>query len=336
MTEDWSIALLGATGAVGEAVLSLLQERQFPVGELFLLASENSAGESIRFNGKQHSVIDAQLFDWAQAQIAFFVAGKEASARYAEQAAQEGCIVIDSSGLFALEPDIPLVVPNVNPHVLADYRNRNIVAIADSYVSQLLVAVKPLINVAGIHRLMLTNLCSVSVHGKSAVDELAGQSARLLNGLPVDNKCFAKQLAFNLLPLLSDVEGSVPQERCLVDQARKILQNDGLSIVVSCLQAPVFYGNAQVVHVETLRPITVQEAWQEIAQFDDIQLVGEDDFPTQVTDASGSDQLSIGCMRNDYGAPEILQFWSVADNTRFGGARMLLETAERLVQEQYY
>lgn len=141
MTEGWNIALLGATGAVGEAVLSLLQERQFPVGELFLLASENSAGESIRFNGKQYTVIDAQLFDWTQVQLAFFVAGKEASARYAEQAAQDGCIVIDSSGLFALEPDIPLVdiplvVPSVNPHLLANYRNRNIIAVADSYVSQ--------------------------------------------------------------------------------------------------------------------------------------------------------------------------------------------------------
>ncbi|CAA2930065.1 USG-1 protein [Arsenophonus endosymbiont of Bemisia tabaci Q2] len=117
---------------------------------------------------------------------------------------------------------------------------------------------------------------------------------------------------------------------------RKILQNDGLSIIVSCLQAPVFYRNAQVVHVEILRPMTVQESWQEIAQFDDIELVCEDDFPTQVTDASGSDRLSIGCMPNDDGAPKILQFWSVADNTQFGGARMLIETAERLMQEQYY
>ncbi|MFV9996716.1 MAG: aspartate-semialdehyde dehydrogenase [Arsenophonus endosymbiont of Dermacentor nuttalli] len=336
MTEGWNIALLGATGAVGEGVLSLLQERQFPVGELFLLASENSAGESIRFNGKQYTVIDAQSFDWTQVQLAFFGAGKEASARYAEQAAQDGCIVIDNSGLFALEPDIPLVVPNVNPNVLADYRNRNIIAIADSYVSQLLVAVKPIINVAGIHRLILTNLFSVSMHGKSAVDELAGQSARLLNGLPIDNERFAKQLAFNILPLLGDVEGSAPEERNLVDQVRKILQNDGLVIIISCLQAAVFYGNAQVVHVETLRPMTVQEVCQEMAQCDDIQLVTDEDFPTQVTDASGNDRLSIGCIRNDYGAPDIIQFWSVADNTRFGGARMLIETAERLVQEQYY
>ncbi|VAY02319.1 USG-1 protein [Arsenophonus endosymbiont of Aleurodicus dispersus] len=336
MTKVWNIALLGATGSVGEAVLCLLQERQFPFGELFLLDSENSAGESIRFNGKQYIVIDAQLFDWTQVQLAFFVADKEAAASYAEKAAQDGCIVIDSSALFALEQDIPLVVPSINPHVLANYRNRNIIAIADSYVSQLLVAVKPLMNVADINRLILTNLFSVSMHGKSAVDELSIQSARLLNGLPVDNKCFIKQLAFNLLPLLSDDEGSVPQERSLVDQVHKILQNDRLSIVVSFLQAPVFYGNAQVVHVETLRPITVEEAWQEIAQFDDIHQFYQDDFPTQVTDASSNDRLSIGCMHHNYGAPEILQFWSVADNTRFGGARMLIETAERLVQEQYY
>ncbi|SPP31486.1 USG-1 protein [Arsenophonus endosymbiont of Aleurodicus floccissimus] len=237
MTEGWNIALLGATGAVGEAVLSLLQERQFPVGELFLLASENSAGESIRFNGKQYTVIDTQLFDWTQAQLAFFVAGKEASARYAEQ---DGCIVIDSSGLFALEPDIPLVVRVLIPISWLIYRNRNIIAVADSYVSQLLVAVKPLINFAGIHRLISTNLFSVSVHSKSAVNELAGQSARLLNGLTVDNERFIKQLAFNLLPLLSDDEGSAPQERSLVDQVRKILQNDWLSIYCQFLASTSF------------------------------------------------------------------------------------------------
>ncbi|NHB86507.1 aspartate-semialdehyde dehydrogenase [Photorhabdus tasmaniensis] len=336
MSEGWNIALLGATGAVGGAILALLQERQFPVGELYPLASEHSAGENLRFNGKSLIVRDVADFDWSQVQLAFFVAGTEATAQYAEQAAEAGCLVLDSSGLFALEPDVPLVVPGVNPHALAAYRNRNIVALANCMTSQVLTAIKPLVDAAGIARLHLTNLLSVSVHGKAAVDELAGQSARLLNGIPPEPGRFSKQLAFNLLPLLADTEGSVREERCLVDQVRKILQDEGLPISVSCVQSSAFYGNAQVVHLETLRPVGVEEAREELERMVDINVSDESDYPTQVTDASGNDLLSIGCLRNDYGMPEVLQFWSVADNIRFGGALMAVETAEKLIQEQFY
>lgn len=336
MSDGWNIALLGATGAVGEALLELLSERQFPVGELYPLASERSAGATVRFNGKSVLVENVAEFDWSQAQLAFFVAGREASAQYAEEAGNAGCLVIDSSGLFAMEPDVPLVVPSVNPQVLADYRNRNIVAVADSLTSQLLTAIKPLTEQAGLSRLHVTALLSASAHGKAAVDDLAGQSAKLLNGIPADPGIFAKQLAFNVLPLLADEEGSVREERRLVDQVRKVLQDDGLPISVTCIQSPVFYGQAQVVHLESLRPISVDEARGELESCEDIQLSEEDDYPTQVSDASGSDVLSIGCIRNDYGIPEVLQFWSVADNIRFGGALMAIETAERLLQEQLY
>ncbi|AAM85167.1 aspartate-semialdehyde dehydrogenase [Yersinia pestis] len=336
MSDGWNIALLGATGAVGEALLELLNERQFPVGELYPLASERSAGATVRFNGKSILVENVAEFDWSQAQLAFFVAGREASAQYAEEAGNAGCLVIDSSGLFAMEPDIPLVVPSVNPQVLADYRNRNIVAVADSLTSQLLTAIKPLTEQAGLSRLHVTNLISASAHGKAAVDDLAGQSAKLLNGIPAEPGIFPKQLAFNVLPLLADEEGSVSEERRLVDQVRKVLQDEGLPITVSCIQSPVFYGHAQVVHLEALRPIAAEEARSELENCDDIQLSEEDDYPTQVSDASGSDALSIGCVRNDYGIPEVLQFWSVADNIRFGGALMAIQTAERLLQEQLY
>lgn len=336
MSDGWNIALLGATGAVGNAVLELLAERQFPVGELYLLASENSAGETLRFEGRSLRVGNAEAFDWSQAQLAFFVAGRDASARYAEEAANAGCLVIDSSDLFALSPDVPLVVPDVNPHVLADYRNRNLVSVADSLTSQLLSAIKPLVDAAGLGRLQVTNLISASSHGKSAVDGLAGESARLLNGVPAEDHYFGRQLAFNLLPQLADAEGSVASERRLVEQVRKVLQDDGLPIAVSSVQAPVFYGNAQIVHLESLRPLSAEEARAELAQAVDINLSDEDDYPTQVGDASGNEQLSIGCVRNDYGIPELLQFWSVADNIRFGGALMAVKTAEKLVQEYFY
>lgn len=336
MADGWSIALLGATGTVGEAILAQLQERDFPLGELYLLASERSCGESIRVNGKQITVQDAAEFEWSQAQLAFFAAGDEASLRYAEEAANAGCLVIDCSGVFALAPDIPLVVPRVNPQALAEYRNRNIVAMADSLTSQLLTAIRPLIAEAGLSRLQVTSLLSASARGKAAVDELAGQSARLLNGIPFEAGIFPKQLAFNLLPLLADSEGSVLEERRLVEQVRKVLQDSALPISVSCVQSPVFYGHAQLVHLETSRPLAAEEARDILASNADIQLSEANDYPTQVGDASGNPYLSIGCIRNDYGMPDMVQFWSVADNVRFGGALMAVEIAERLIQEYFY
>ncbi|WP_436856610.1 aspartate-semialdehyde dehydrogenase [Citrobacter tructae] len=337
MSEGWNIAVLGATGAVGEALLETLAERQFPVGEIYALARAESAGEYLRFAGKSVIVQDAAEFDWTQAQLAFFVAGVEATAAWVEDATNAGCLVIDSSGLFALEPDVPLVVPEVNPFVLADYRNRNVIAVPNSLTSQLLAALKPLIDQGGLSRITVTNLLSASAHGKKAVDALAGQSAKLLNGIPIDeDDFFGRQLAFNMLPLLPDREGNVREERRIVDEVRKIMQDDGLMISANCVQSPVFYGHAQMVAFEALRPLAAEEARDAFSRGEDIVLSEETDFPTQVGDASGNAQLSVGCVRNDYGMPEQVQFWSVADNVRFGGALMAVKIAEKLVQEYMY
>ncbi|EDT9775173.1 aspartate-semialdehyde dehydrogenase [Salmonella enterica subsp. enterica serovar Bovismorbificans] len=337
MSEGWNIAILGATGAVGEALLETLAERQFPVGEIYALARHESAGEHLRFGGKSVIVQDAADFDWTQAQLAFFVAGAEASAAWIDDATNAGCLVIDSSGLSALEPDVPLVVPEVNPYVLADYRNRNVIAVADSLTSQLLAALKPLIDQGGLSRIAVTSMLSASAQGKKAVDALAGQSAKLLNGIPIDeDDFFGRQLAFNMLPLLPDREGSVRQERRIVDEVRKILQDDGVMISASVVQSPVFYGHAQMVSFEALRPLAAEEAREAFSRGEDIVLSEETDYPTQVGDASGNPQLSIGCVHNDYGMPEQIQFWSVADNVRFGGALMAVKIAEKLVQEYLY
>lgn len=337
MSEGWNIAVLGATGAVGEALLETLAERQFPVGEIYALARHESAGEHLRFGGKSVIVQDAADFDWTQAQLAFFVAGAEASAAWVDDATNAGCLVIDSSGLFALEPDVPLVVPEVNPYVLADYRNRNVIAVADSLTSQLLAALKPLIDQGGLSRIAVTSMLSASAQGKKAVDALAGQSAKLLNGMPIDeDDFFGRQLAFNMLPLLPDREGSVRQERRIVDEVRKILQDDGVMLSASVVQSPVFYGHAQMVSFEALRPLAAEEAREAFSRGEDIVLSEETDYPTQVGDASGNPQLSIGCVHNDYGMPEQIQFWSVADNVRFGGALMAVKIAEKLVQEYLY
>lgn len=301
------------------------------------MARHESAGEHLRFGGKSVIVQDAADFDWTQAQLAFFVAGAEASAAWIDDATNAGCLVIDSSGLFALEPDVPLVVPEVNPYVLVDYRNRNVIAVADSLTSQLLAALKPLIDQGGLSRIAVTSMLSASAQGKKAVDALAGQSAKLLNGIPIDeDDFFGRQLAFNMLPLLPDREGSVRQERRIVDEVRKILQDDGVMISASVVQSPVFYGHAQMVSFEALRPLAAEEAREAFSRGEDIVLSEETDYPTQVGDASGNPQLSIGCVHNDYGMPEQIQFWSVADNVRFGGALMAVKIAEKLVQEYLY
>lgn len=333
MSDGWNIALLGATGAVGNAVLELLEQRQFPVNNIYLLASKNSVGKSMRFNAHSLYVQDAAKFDWALAQLAFFTAGRDVVAHYAEEAASKGCLVIESSDLFALEPDVPLVVPNVNPQVLTHYRNRNIITIADSLVSQLLSAIKPIVDIAGLDCLQVTNLISVSSHGKDAVEVLVGESVHLLNGKPVEKHYFGRQLAFNLLPQQIDSTGNVSSERRLVDQTRKVLQNKSLRIAVSSIQVPVFYGNAQIVYLENLCPISVAVARDTLACANNIILSEENDYPTQVSDASSNGVLHIGCVCKDYGIPEMLKFWSVADNIRFGGALMAVKTAEKLVQE---
>lgn len=225
----------------------------------------------------------------------------------------------------------------MNPFVLADYRNRNVIAVPNSLTSQLLAALKPLIDEGGLSRIGVTSLISASAHGKKAVDALAGQSAKLLNGIPIDeDDFFGRQLAFNMLPLLPDREGSVREERRIVDEVRKILQDEGLMISANVVQSPVFYGHAQMVSFEALRPLAAEEARDAFARGEDIELSEEREFPTQVGDASGSAHLSVACVRNDYGMPEQIQFWSVADNVRFGGALMAVKIAEKLVQEYLY
>lgn len=333
MSHGWSIAVLGATGAVGSAILELLVERQFPVGDLFLLASENSAGENVRLNGKNYQVTDAENFDWAQAQLAFFVAGTEASARYAQLAAESGCILIDSSGLYAMDPDVPLVIASVNPQQLADYRSRNIISLADSLVSQLLCAIEPLREQGSIRQLQVINLMSVSNYGKQAVDALAGESARLLSGVTGEAHYFKQQLSFNLLSEPEDEQGTVPSERRLVDQVRKILQDEGIQISVSSVLTPVFYGNTQLVQIETFSALLPEQARDILSQSAAIQVSPEGYTPSAVEDATSSGSLCIGAIRQDYGSPEQIKFWSVADNIRFSGALMALTLAERLVEE---
>jgi aspartate-semialdehyde dehydrogenase len=253
MSQAFNVAILGATGLVGQAIIDILAERNFPVDTLFPLASERSAGGEIEFNGKTITVLNADEFDWSNVQIAFFSAGASVSAKYAPIAAEAGCVVIDNTSHYRYEPDIPLVVPEVNAHALADFRNRNIIANPNCSTIQMVVALKPIYDAVGIDRINVCTYQSVSGAGKSAMEGLARQTAELLNAKSVTGEEFSRQIAFNAIPQIDEfMENDYTKEEMkMVWETRKILGNDNILVNATAVRVPVFYGHGEAIHIET-------------------------------------------------------------------------------------
>ncbi|EIU7003531.1 aspartate-semialdehyde dehydrogenase [Vibrio parahaemolyticus] len=337
MSQQYNVAILGATGAVGETILEVLQERKFPVGELFLLASERSEGKTYRFNGKTVRVQNVEEFDWSQAHIALFSAGGDLSAKWAPIAADEGVIVIDNTSHFRYEYDIPLVVPEVNPEAIAEFRNRNIIANPNCSTIQMLVALKPIHDAVGIERINVSTYQSVSGAGKAGIDELAGQTAKLLNGLPADKKQFSQQIAFNCIPQIDQMmeNGYTKEEMKMVWETQKIFNDPSITVNPTCVRVPVFYGHAEAVHVETRSPIDAQEVINLLEQTEGVEVFLGDDFPTQVRDAGGKDHVMVGRIRNDISHHSGVNLWVVADNVRKGAATNAVQIAEVLIRDYY-
>ncbi|EHZ2590598.1 aspartate-semialdehyde dehydrogenase [Vibrio parahaemolyticus] len=337
MSQQYNVAILGATGAVGETILEVLQERKFPVGELFLLASERSEGKTYRFNGKTVRVQNVEEFDWSQAHIALFSAGGDLSAKWAPIAADEGVIVIDNTSHFRYEYDIPLVVPEVNPEAIAEFRNRNIIANPNCSTIQMLVALKPIHDAVGIERINVSTYQSVSGAGKAGIDELAGQTAKLLNGLPADKKQFSQQIAFNCIPQIDQMmeNGYTKEEMKMVWETQKIFNDPSITVNPTCVRVPVFYGHAEAVHVETRSPIDAQEVINLLEQTEGVEVFHGDDFPTQVCDAGGKDHVMVGRIRNDISHHSGVNLWVVADNVRKGAATNAVQIAEVLIRDYY-
>ncbi|MGF1717056.1 aspartate-semialdehyde dehydrogenase [Photobacterium chitinilyticum] len=335
MSQEFDIAVLGATGAVGEAIVEVLEERNFPVRNLYLLASERSAGKTLRFKGKSVRVTDVEEFDWSQVQLALFSAGAETSDRWAPIAADFGVVVIDNTSRFRYEHDVPLVIPEVNPHALAEYRNRNIIANPNCSTIQMLVALKPIHEAYGIERINVATYQSVSGSGKKGIDELAGQTAKLLNGLPAENKAYDKQIAFNCLPHIDDFmdNGYTKEEMKMVWETQKILGDDNIRVNPTCVRVPVFYGHAEAVHVETCQPVHVEEAISLLENAEGIEVFHGNDYPTQVSDATGKDHVMVARVREDISHPCGLNMWVVADNVRKGAATNSVQIAEKLIEE---
>jgi aspartate-semialdehyde dehydrogenase len=337
MTKLYNVAVAGATGAVGEAMLSILAERQFPVGEIHALASSRSVGKEVEFGDRTLDVEDLAEFDFAGTDIALFSAGGSVSAEHAPRAAAAGCVVIDNTSHFRYDDDIPLVVPEVNPEAIAEYRHRGIIANPNCSTIQMVVALKPLHDAAGIERINVATYQAVSGAGRKALEELANQTANLLNGRPAEVSRMAKQIAFNVLPQIDVYQdnGYTREEMKMVWETRKILGDDEIRVNATAARVPVFYGHSEAVHIETREKLSAEGAREILRQAPGVMIVdGREpgEFPTAVTEASSQDAVFIGRIREDISHPRGLDLWVVADNIRKGAALNSIQIAEILVK----
>ena len=336
MSRAFNVAVLGATGLVGQQMIEILEQRNFPVENLFPLASSRSAGGTISFKGNDIRVQDADKFDWTQVELGFFSAGGSVSAKFAPIAAEAGCVVIDNTSHFRYEPDIPLVVPEVNPEALADYRNRNIIANPNCSTIQMVAALKPIHDAFGIDRINVSTYQSVSGAGKSAMDELAKQTADLLNGREVNVEAFSRQIAFNCIPQI-DVfleNDYTKEEMKMAWETQKIMGDDGILVNATAVRVPVFYGHGEAVHLETRMPADIEQIKSVMQDAPGITFIAErEDFPTQVGNASGKDDVFVGRLRKDISHPNGVNMWIVSDNVRKGAATNSVQIAEVLVRD---
>jgi aspartate-semialdehyde dehydrogenase len=336
MSDTFDVAIVGATGAVGEAMLEILEQRDFPVGTLYLLASEKSAGKRLSFRGAQLAVEDLASFDFSRVQIGLFSAGGDISAEYAPKAAAAGCVVIDNTSHFRRDPDIPLVVPEVNPHAVAGFRERGIIANPNCSTIQMLVALKPLHDAAHITRINVATYQAVSGTGKPAIEELAAQTARLLNGQPVEMSVYPKQIAFNALPHIDTFQenGYTREEMKMVWETQKIFEDDTIRVNPTCVRVPVFHGHAEAVHIETRDKLSAQQARTLLENAPGVTVIDErrdGGYATQVTDAAGQDAVFVSRIREDISHDHGLDLWVVSDNLRKGAALNSVQIAELLI-----
>lgn len=336
--KTYNVAVVGATGAVGETLISILEERNFPVEQLFPLASERSAGTKIMFRGKPVTVQNLATFDFSQAQIGLFSAGGSISEEFAEKAGKAGCVVIDNTSHFRYDEDIPLVVPEVNPEKIADYKNRNIIANPNCSTVQMLVALKPIHDKVGIERINVSTYQAVSGTGKPAIEELAKQTADILNGRTVTCEVYPKQIAFNVLPQI-DVfmdNGYTKEEMKMIWETKKIFADESIRVNATCVRVPVFYAHSEAVSIETREPITADAARALLENAPGVVVIDERKdgaYPTAVEDSAGKDAVLVGRIREDVSHANGLNLWIVSDNVRKGAALNSVQIAELLIKD---
>lgn len=337
MDKLYDVAVVGATGAVGETMLSILAEREFPVNNVYALASERSVGKRVAFGEKRLVVQNLAEFDFSQVQIGLFSAGASVSEIYAPIAAAAGCVVIDNTSQFRYDDDKPLVVPEVNPHAIAKYDATGIIANPNCSTIQMLVALKPIYDAVGIERINVCTYQAVSGTGKEAIEELVGQTAKLLNGESIDCNVYPVQIAFNALPQIDVFQdnGYTKEEMKMVWETRKIFEDDNIAVNPTCVRIPVFYGHSEAVHIETREKIEVAEVRDLLSKTSGITVIDErvdGGYPTAVGEGAGTDSVFVGRIREDISHPKGLNMWVVSDNVRKGAALNSIQIAEVLIK----
>ncbi|MAS82937.1 MAG: aspartate-semialdehyde dehydrogenase [Legionellales bacterium] len=335
--KKYDVAIVGATGAVGETMLSILEQRNFPVGEVYALASSRSAGKRIQFKGKHIVIEDLELFDFTKVQIGLFSPGATVSAIHVPRAAKAGCVVIDNTSQFRYDDDIPLVVPEVNSHAIADYKNKGIIANPNCSTIQMMVALKPIHDAVGVERINVCTYQAVSGTGKAAIEELAKQTADLLNMREVECNAYPKQIAFNVLPHIDIFQdnGYTKEEMKMVWETRKILEDESIQVNPTAVRVPVFYGHSESLHIETKDKINAVTAKKLLEKMPGLIVIDEHvdgGYPTAVTEAAGEDSIFVGRIREDISHPNGLNMWVVSDNVRKGAALNSVQIAETLVK----
>lgn len=335
MTKQLNIAIVGATGAVGETLLRVLEERLFPVATLYPLASAQSTGKTVQFR-QQHCVVgDVAEFDFSQVDIAFFSAGGPVSEQYVPIAVAAGCVVIDNTSCFRYDDDVPLVVPEVNPECIAEYQQRGIIANPNCSTIQMVVALKPLYDAVGISRINVATYQAVSGTGKEAVSELIAQMGELLNGRPVKPVVYPQQIAFNVLPHIDEFQdnGYTREEMKMVWETQKILKDNSIMVNPTAVRVPVLYGHSEAIHVELKAPLTAFEARALLKKAPGVKVIDDPlkgKYPTPIQQAMGHDEVFVGRIRQDISHPCGLNLWVVADNIRKGAATNAVQIAEIL------
>ena len=335
--KKYNIAVVGATGAVGEAMFDILQERKFPIDNIYALASERSEGKKVMLGSKAITVTDLAKFDFSLADIALFSAGGAISARFAPMAGESSCVVIDNTSHFRYEDDIPLIVPEVNPCKISEYTNRNIIANPNCSTIQMLVALKPIYDAAGIKRITVSTYQAVSGSGTAAVNELAKQTAELLNGRDAECNVYPKQIAFNALPHIDTFmeNGYTKEEMKMCWETQKIFGDKNIDVSATCVRVPVFFGHSEAIQVETRNYIDEKQARGLLEKSGGITVIDEridGGYPTAVHESAGSDQVFVGRIRKDISLKNGLSLWVVSDNVRKGAALNSIQIAEELVK----
>ncbi|MDP6437482.1 MAG: aspartate-semialdehyde dehydrogenase [Gammaproteobacteria bacterium] len=338
MKDELNIAVVGATGMVGEAMLDILAERNFPVGRLHALASERSVGKSVRFGSQEIACEVLDQHDFSDTGIALFSAGASVSAGHAPRAAEAGCFVVDNTSHFRRQDDIPLVVPEVNAHAIAAGVDGRIIANPNCSTIQMVVALKPIYDAVGIERINVATYQAVSGAGRSAVETLANQTVELLNGRPLDLKDGNKQIAFNAIPHIDTFQdnGYTREEMKMVWETRKIFGDEEIRVNPTAVRIPAFIGHSEAVHIETREPITADRVRELLGAAEGVQVLDEAQiggYPTAVTEASGTDPVYVGRIREDISHDRGISMWVVADNLRKGAALNSVQIAEILVRE---